>query len=238
MISAPRFSPYTVLDLPLYSGLLNGSQFMSRDHYGHRCTVTGALWTPQGRVFDGDDYIEAGANASLVTLAQGTIMGWIKTTVNPNDNFTNIIFGVHDSGDSVSFAEFSVHRRAGDGAGLRLIWGMYEDGTNKVEGYTGLVMSLDVWYHVALVVSATGNTLYVDGAAQGATYTVGSAASALFFSTVTAVDNSSIGASKRSDAYAANRYFRGTINELLVLGRGLLRPEIQNHRLATKWRYR
>src|SRR3989304_5596886 len=33
------------------------NQFLSDDAYGHLCTVTGALWTPQGYSFDGDDYI-------------------------------------------------------------------------------------------------------------------------------------------------------------------------------------
>ena len=48
-----------VLDLPLWK--LDGTSFMSGDAYGHLCTATGALWTPQGRSFDGDDKIDCGS---------------------------------------------------------------------------------------------------------------------------------------------------------------------------------
>ena len=50
------FDPSLVLYLPLHQR--DGSSFMSKDAYGHVCTVTGAVWTPEGRLFDGvDDYI-------------------------------------------------------------------------------------------------------------------------------------------------------------------------------------
>uniref|UniRef100_A0A6M3KFZ5 Putative structural protein n=1 Tax=viral metagenome TaxID=1070528 RepID=A0A6M3KFZ5_9ZZZZ len=49
-----------VLDLPLYHPILSPSSFKSLDANQHSCTVTGAIWLPQGRTFDGnDDYIEA-----------------------------------------------------------------------------------------------------------------------------------------------------------------------------------
>ena len=53
------FDPYLVLYLPLYE--LDGASFMSKDAYGHLCTVIGALWRPNGRYFDGiDDRIDLG----------------------------------------------------------------------------------------------------------------------------------------------------------------------------------
>jgi len=49
-----------VLDLPLYHPILSPSSFKSLDANQYSCTVTGAIWLPQGRTFDGnDDYIEA-----------------------------------------------------------------------------------------------------------------------------------------------------------------------------------
>ncbi len=60
------FDPYLKLYLPLYE--LDGASFMSRDAYGHLCTVTGAFWTPRGYSFDGGrDYINAGSH-SVFTL--------------------------------------------------------------------------------------------------------------------------------------------------------------------------
>jgi len=68
-----------VLYLPLWAKDLSGDIFKSVDDYGHTCTVTGAVWKPNGRLFDGDDCIALG---SLAALQLGTgdfsIEFWIK----------------------------------------------------------------------------------------------------------------------------------------------------------------
>ena len=57
------FDPSLVLYLPLYQ--LDGASFVSKDAHGHLCSVTGALWRPNGRWFDGtDDTIAADSVAS------------------------------------------------------------------------------------------------------------------------------------------------------------------------------
>lgn len=45
--------PTCVLYLPLYDTRFQGSPFKSLDTYEHQCTVTGALWGPQGFTMDG-----------------------------------------------------------------------------------------------------------------------------------------------------------------------------------------
>ena len=76
------YDPYLALCLPLY--MLDGASFMSRDAYGHLCTVTGALWRPNGRYFDGvDDLISIPSHASLDTLATPAYIVWLKGTLNP-----------------------------------------------------------------------------------------------------------------------------------------------------------
>lgn len=55
-----------VLYLPL--PLLKGSTFKSVDPYRHTCSVTGALWGPNGREFDGDDYIEIPASSTQLNF--------------------------------------------------------------------------------------------------------------------------------------------------------------------------
>ena len=47
------FDPSLVLCLPLYE--LDGTPIKSTDTYGYSCTVTGAIWTPEGRLFDNSD---------------------------------------------------------------------------------------------------------------------------------------------------------------------------------------
>jgi len=44
-----------VLFLPLWHDELSGGVFSSVDDFRHICTVTGALWRPSGRFFDGND---------------------------------------------------------------------------------------------------------------------------------------------------------------------------------------
>ena len=73
------FDPGLVLYLPLYE--LDGSSFMSRDAYGHLCTVTGALWRHRGRWFDQtDDVITIPKTAVIdnIFAGGGTIMAWIN----------------------------------------------------------------------------------------------------------------------------------------------------------------
>ena len=68
------FDPSMVLYLPLYE--LDGASFMSKDAYGHLCTVTGALWTSQGRDFDGiDDSITL--PTAFDSLTDLTLEAWL-----------------------------------------------------------------------------------------------------------------------------------------------------------------
>jgi len=63
-----------VLYLPLWK--LEGNPITSEDDYSHVCTVSGALWRPNGRYFDGaDDYI------TLPSIAYGTnfsVVAWVN----------------------------------------------------------------------------------------------------------------------------------------------------------------
>jgi len=70
--------PSLVLYLPLYE--LDGVAFTSKDHYGHLATVTGAVWRPDGRSFDGtDDNVTVPDCAGLSGLSAMTVMAWGKT---------------------------------------------------------------------------------------------------------------------------------------------------------------
>lgn len=68
--------PSCILYLPLWKK--DGAQFMSDDMYGHLCTVTGALWTPQGRYFDGVDDKIALASFGFFREGKQTILMTFK----------------------------------------------------------------------------------------------------------------------------------------------------------------
>jgi len=86
------FDPSLVLYLPLHR--LAGASFMSRDKHGHLCTVTGALWRPDGRSFDGeDDYIEMPDFAAYKELNGKDLSSfvWFRTSLDVNTNFRLLI---------------------------------------------------------------------------------------------------------------------------------------------------
>jgi len=66
-----------VLYLPLWHKSLRGPVFRSADPFRHVGTVTGALWQPQGRWFDGIDDIITIPDNSIYDLTTGfTMMFW------------------------------------------------------------------------------------------------------------------------------------------------------------------
>jgi len=145
------YDPNLVLYLPLYK--LDGASFMSKDAYGHQATVTSALWTPQGRSFDGiDNTITIPAHASLAPTAL-TVICWIKT--------------------STKTMSFWSGYSAGGANGL----GISIDGNGFVEvsiPFVALIVqgavdvTTGVWVHCAVTKDASGNyALYIDGVADG-----------------------------------------------------------------------
>ena len=69
--------PSLVLYLPLYKK--DGSSFVSGEGYGHLGTVSGALWRPNGRYFDGvDDKINLPDVSPLSPTSQITLEAWFN----------------------------------------------------------------------------------------------------------------------------------------------------------------
>lgn len=87
------FDPSLVLYLPLWKrDAADGQSFMSDDAYGHLCTVTGALWTPRGRTFDGiADIITIPAHSSINNLPALTLIAWLNPTSAGEDAAGTII---------------------------------------------------------------------------------------------------------------------------------------------------
>jgi len=75
-----------VLYLPLWA--LKDSEFKSVDVYRHTCSVTGALWQPDGRLYGGgDDYISCGnASSLLFTSGAFSVLAWVYITDLTNHN--------------------------------------------------------------------------------------------------------------------------------------------------------
>ena len=200
--------PSIVLDLPLYK--LDGASIMSKDAYGHLCTVTGALWRPNGRLFDGsDDWINCG-NAAVLNPGLMTIEAWINLESLLADyvsivNRLNIYMFLFNASEQPSIF-FNVGG-----------W----------QSVTGNALNTDQWYHLVGIYDGAEVRLYIDtDEPTSATAAAGTIASG--------VANTVIGA--EGDA-GDSRRFPGSIGEIRIYNRALTAIEIQHNYLATKWRY-
>ena len=148
--------PDCVLWLPLY--MLPGASFVSRDAYGHLATVMGATWGPEGRTFDGiDDYINAGAAASLDITDAITLEIWIKLLAIPTG------FGPDAIGKATDYTGYALEVALTSGN----IAGRF-GGSAPAWGYTNAyTLILNQWTHVVGTRDASYLRLFVDGAEVG-----------------------------------------------------------------------
>jgi len=209
------FDPSLVLYLPLHK--LDGACFMSKDAYGHLCTVTGALWTPQGRSFDGsDDYIDCGNDASLHNFTAKTIIFWLKPTAYTGSERYLYLHGFWAS----PYGDYFMARPTSNviEIGLRNTEGTYIQGGS-------LTYSPDTWKQAGYVWDGTDLYYIKDG-------TRPPAGLPLSGTMACSAHNLTIGR-KGTSAYN----WGGRIGEVWIHNRALTPLEIQRNYLATKWRY-
>ena len=209
------FDPSLVLYLPLWK--LDGASIMSQDAYGHTCTVTGALWRPNGTYFDGsDDNIATSAVGLPTGAGDRTLEVWFKgPSLAGITNDTIIGWGSSVAQQASTLSIGTV------GDSKPMFWGYNSDLT------FGTALTDDTWYHlVATVAGGTAVIGYNNGNTDGS-------------STITALNTPA-----STTFYVAD--FTGatfgnctcTIGEVRIYSRALTPQEIQHNYLATKWRYR
>ncbi len=225
--------PGLVLYLPLYQ--LDGASFRSKDAYGHLGTVTGALWQPDGRLFDRvDDRMVIPHHTALRAGTAFTIMFWIYWRVTELNGYADI----YQKGDTyVAGGEFYLGFRY-VAVGARTLFYCRlrkpDDSGSIIRGYEWTSNKpVDKWVHIAVVYDGENNTLLLyedlvdrrnpplnwDGDADGLT--------SVYAGT--------------SDVIIGDYYsfpFGGYLGELWHYNRVLNPQEIQRHYLAGKWRYR
>jgi len=219
------FDPYLVLYLPLHE--LDGASFMSKDAYGHLCTVTGALWRPNGRYFDGsDDQITIPSVASIDNIFDGggTVLAWINAASDGESNLGMIL-------NKAVLGGWYFHTR--------------EESAGNVKLHLQIIASNNRYFKTAANTSINTNHFV------GVTYDADSASNTPIFyrdGNTVAIDASNSPAGTRTtdagdslyigDNSMGNVCFDGYISEVFVYSRVLAPLEIQHIYLATKWRYR
>ena len=208
------YDPSLVLSLPLW--LSDGSSFMSRDHYGHLCSVTGALWTPQGRSFDGvDDCIIISSNLGI-TGGDITICVWFKPTAAGGSSA-----GVVSKYDNTAKVDYRIRNNVSDLCAARCRPGVAWDETSSATAVYGQ------WYHLTLNYRGTTLSFYLDGELFDAITASGSGSQD--WPTKTTIGRGAV---------SNTELITGLIGEVRIYNRALTPLEIQNHYLATKWRYK
>ena len=213
-------STMPVLYLPLYR--LDGDSFISADGHGHVCTVTEALWTPNGRWFDGtNDEVDLGASSSLRPTTSVSLLLWVLVAADAGAaEYPRIIGNLTDEG----------------GADLRG-YGIYQDESGRAIQYELRTVddalkqaviatpSLNEWNFYGLTYTSGTITPYYNGAAGITSSETGN------INYATSPVNLALG-----QVFAAD-FFQGQIGEALIYNRVLSPVEIQHNYLATKWRY-
>lgn len=208
-----------VLDLPLYHTALSPDSFKSFDKNAHSCSVTGALWTPQGRAFDGvDDYIALPDNI-LANASQWTIFLWLKAGDIATDQASPFGGGLtlwneipslrHKLGkyqvNALHSTEFIIHNQSTSGDVL-----------------------LHEWESICFLYDGSDCLFYRNGALTD---------------TLTALDGKSLDATTVNSRLGggqtpSSKAYSGSIGEVLIYNRVLSGNEISKLYLSTKWRYR
>lgn len=199
-----------LLYLPLARNRLRGDTFRSLDSYRHPCTVTGAVWTPQGRKFDGiDDTITAAPAAS----SSYSIGFWMK---------------------SYQAADFDIFYRSNAGGrwyvststvALFVRW-QHADASYVTYTITP-IRGWTEWSHIAACYDGVSILYtYVDGQLVSST-NVGTLMSWSGTITFGYADGISPG----------SNYYAGLMDEIFMFNSALTAQEIQRLYLATKDRY-
>jgi hypothetical protein len=209
--------PSLVLYVPLYE--LDGSPVISKDSYGHLCTVTGAQWTPTGRNFDG-------INNKILTL---TIPAFALSSSFTIEMWVNLDVSVpaqHQWGVEISHG-------GGERLGLcarRNITGNRVGSYNTVTSAWTMADSAltpGAWCHsVAVFVVNDKEYFYLNGQSDGSPG-------------FTAIP---VWTGGTAEVYignnAASNPLKGLIGEVRIYNRPLTLLETRQNFLATKWRYR
>jgi len=206
--------PSLVLDLPLYK--LDGAEIASQDAYGHLCTVTGALWTPQGRRFDGtDDYIDCGASSVFeFTSGDFSFIFWINT---PLTGTMDVLFR-QNTDTTVGYWA----RVVSDGRiGLRTSQAAANQNSYSDAGS----VVADTWTHIGITRVGASVKFYKAGVLLG------------YNAEGTHIDPTVSSSNLLIGKGVAALWYKGITGEVSGYNRALSPLELQRDYLATKWRY-
>lgn len=214
--------------LPLWA--LKESTFKSVDAYKHKATVTGALWRPDGRIFDGDDDIDITSilTTSLSALTVGTIIYRYDPAASPPTEGQCPISFADTSAAEAIFSDINITtglvRFRNFDAGVEQ-WSLQADANPFTAGTKTFI---------GLTHDGTAPVIYVDGVAVAQTFTNQTKKSS-WFADLTGLDNTNIG-TRDWNGTGKGLYLKGTMSEVWFYNRALSAAEMLHHNNITEWR--
>lgn len=204
---------------------------MERSHYGDPVQKSGAIWTPQGYRFDGDDFINITPILlnRLAGTTQGTWMAWVKL----DDATPAAITYLIAFGDTDTMTCFILGFRP-EGY---LFGRTYLAGTEQWRLDTDTAALSDgVCAHVALIQDGASPVLLVNGIAVAQSF-ITSTDETVWFSVLTGLDNGRIGCFNWNNGGNAGFITNGNLDDVIISTRVWSIPEVQNYVAATRGRY-
>ena len=202
--------------MPLYE--LEGSSFASTDRYGHLCSATGTVTTPQGKAFDGiDDTIFVPDDILLGRSPPWTLELWGNMVANQASGS----FG----GTLYSCAQAAWIQIFIDRVTLNIRIATSTPSQNVI--IVNTAMTTGTFHHLVISCAGPGTnetSVYFDGNLSGQT---------TINTVVTGNTTERIG----WDGNPGSQ-LNGYIAEVVVYDRALLQPDVTANYEATKWRYR
>jgi len=203
-----------VLYLPFWQEDMQGTTLLSYDQYRRSCAVTEALWTSQGRSFNGvNAQIAIPASASFSLPHDYTFIAWVKQSTLAVEKHQFIL--------------------AFTGVGNRIRWASRRNATGYYMAFysdesatwieANSMLPLDTWAFAALSIVNGGNsTFYVNGNAV---------------ETVTSQAQPTLATPSLLIGTEGSSFLQGSIGEIYVYISALTPFEIQRNYQVTKWRY-
>jgi hypothetical protein len=213
-----------VMNAPLWQTECSSSPFTTIDSNAFTATVSGAVWTPQGRTFDGaDDYLEVAHHASQLPTTGGSIEAWIK----PDSAGEGLQGKIVDKSTGLTGNNGFDFQTYNDGANDYISFRI-NAGAFKTTAAGAITFGDGNWYHVVATWDATGLvTIYVNGSQSG---TPGISADPAGITTTNALR---IG--NRSGA--TDRTFDGTIGDVRIYNVELTPAQVSQNYNATKTKH-
>ncbi len=188
-------------------GLLAGGALINND------AATNSVGAGKVSLDGVDDLVDVSAHVGdFASIAEGTVALWINPdSIGP----VSTLFEVSDSGDPDSRFAVSL---SGDEIQLYIS----EGGVELLNAVTESAdLSADSWTHIAVTVDASGNGVFINGAAQSLAYATGTAASTNFFDDVTDADLLAWG-----DGSQVGDNFDGLIDDARIYNRALTATDV------------